>query len=122
MYIIEKQEIVFFFFKLDFALIIELDLCWALPTGQDGALFLTVANFPWFCSFGVPTLVYIKACLRVAAAEQLDHSKCSNQDHHRVAQLSQRHGGCPRKFLMAAAAAPVPRLLVPTLESRGAEK
>ena len=27
--IIEKQEIVFFFFKLDFALIIELDLFWA---------------------------------------------------------------------------------------------
>ena len=25
------------------------------PTGQDGALFLTVANFPWSCSFGVPT-------------------------------------------------------------------
>ena len=45
----------FLFFKLDFALIIEFDLCWALPTGQDGALFLTVANFPWSCSSGVPT-------------------------------------------------------------------
>ena len=56
MCMIVKQEIVFsFLFQTGFALIIELDLCWALPTGQDGALFLTVANFPWICSFGVPT-------------------------------------------------------------------
>ena len=54
--LIVKQEIVFFFFKLYFVLIIELDLCCPLQcTGQDGALFLTVANFPWICSFGVPT-------------------------------------------------------------------
>ena len=43
-----------------------------------------------------------------------------DQDHHCMALLSHRHGVCPRKFLVAAAAAPVPPLpLVPTLLESG---
>ena len=91
------------------------------------SLWTSAANISGRCNFSldrdllnIPHGVINGICpsFHFAFGNHLDRGLL-DQDHHCIAVLSHRHGGCPRKFLVAAVAAPVPPLLVPTLESRG---